>query len=70
MKKALKIDLSHDGIDSCHPGSSLWLAESAQKVGRMGKSVRMGLTYEADRVLRFYERGNAYVSGPARLLRT
>jgi 3-methyladenine DNA glycosylase Mpg len=29
--------------------------------------VRIGLTRAADRVLRFYERGNVYVSGPKRL---
>ena len=69
LTKALKIDLGHDGIDLCKPGSPLWLAESAQKAGRIGKSVRIGLTYEADRVLRFYERGSASVSGPRRLLR-
>ena len=69
LTKALKIDLRHDGIDLCNPGSSLWLAESGQKVGRIGKSVRIGLTYEADRVLRFYERRSASISGPRRLLR-
>ncbi len=69
LTKALKIDLSHDGIDLCNPSSSLWLAESAQKTGRIGKSVRIGLTYETDRLLRFYERGSASISGPRRLLR-
>ena len=68
LTKALNIDLSHDGVDLCSAGSSLWLAVSAQKAGRIGKSVRIGLTYEADRVLRFYERGSASVSGPRRLL--
>jgi DNA-3-methyladenine glycosylase len=29
--------------------------------------VRIGLSKEADRVLRFYERGNLFVSGPASL---
>jgi DNA-3-methyladenine glycosylase len=69
LTKALKIDLRHDGIDLCKTGSSLWLAESAQRTRRIGKSVRIGLTYEADRILRFYERGSIYVSGPRRLLR-
>jgi DNA-3-methyladenine glycosylase len=69
LTKALKIDLRHDGIDLCKTGSSLWLAESAQRARRIGKSVRIGLNYEADRILRFYERGSVYVSGPRRLLR-
>ena len=69
LTKALKIDLKHDGIDLCKPSSCLWLAETALKPGRIGKSVRIGLTHEADRVLRFYERGSASISGPRRLLR-
>lgn len=69
LTKALKIDLKHDGIDLCKAGSPLWLAESTQKVVRIGKSVRIGLTYEADRLLRFYERGSMYISGPRKLLR-
>jgi DNA-3-methyladenine glycosylase len=68
LTKALKIDLSHDGLDLCSTASSLWLAVSTQKAGRIGKSVRIGLTYEAERVLRFFERGSAYISGPKRLL--
>jgi len=34
----------------------------------IGKTVRIGITRAADRVLRFYERGNPFVSGPKRLL--
>lgn len=69
LAKALRIGLRQDGIDLCEPGSSLWLADSVQKAGRIGKSVRIGLTHEADRVLRFYERGSASISGPRKLLR-
>ncbi len=69
LTKALKIDLSHDGLDLCSASSSLWLAVSAQPTGRIGKSVRIGLTNEADRVLRFYERGSASISGPRKLLK-
>ena len=69
LTKALKVDLMHDGMDLCSASSSLWLAVSAQKTGRIGKSVRIGLTHEANRVLRFYERSSAYISGPRRLLR-
>ena len=31
--------------------------------GKIGKSVRIGITREADRVLRFYLRGSPFVSG-------
>lgn len=66
---ALKVDLRQDGLDLCSADSSLWLAASARKTGPIGKSVRIGLTHAADRLLRFYERGNEHVSGPKRLLK-
>jgi DNA-3-methyladenine glycosylase len=69
LTKALKVDLSCDGLDLCSASSSLWLAETTLKTGRIGKSVRIGLTHAAGRLLRFYERGNEYISGPKRLLR-
>jgi DNA-3-methyladenine glycosylase len=33
----------------------------------LGESVRIGLTREAHRVLRFFEAGSAFVSGPKKL---
>jgi DNA-3-methyladenine glycosylase len=69
LTKALKVDLSDDGLDLCSPDSSLWLAATASKSGPIGKSVRIGLTHGADRLLRFYERGNEHISGPKRLLK-
>jgi DNA-3-methyladenine glycosylase len=69
LTKALKVDLRDDGLDLCSPDSSLWLAASASKSGPIGKSVRIGLTQAADRLLRFYERGNEHISGPKRLLK-
>jgi DNA-3-methyladenine glycosylase len=35
----------------------------------IGETVRIGITRAADHVLRFYEAGNPFVSGPKRLLR-
>ncbi len=67
LTKALRVDLRHDGLDLCSASSSLWLAATTGKAGPIGKSVRIGLTHGADRVLRFYERGNEYISGPKRL---
>ena len=69
LTKALKVDLRDDGLDLCSPDSSLWLAATASKSGLIGKSVRIGLTQAADRLLRFYERGNEHISGPKRLLK-
>lgn len=66
LTQAMQIDLSQDGLDLCAAGP-LWLAASRRKTGAIGKSVRIGLTRNADRKLRFYERGNPYVSGPMRL---
>jgi DNA-3-methyladenine glycosylase len=65
---ALEIDLSHDGIDLCGKGP-LWLAAPVKPEHRVtiGQSTRIGLTKEAHRPLRFYERGNPSVSGPKRL---
>ena len=69
LTQALQVDLRQDGLDLCSASSSLWLAATARKTGPIGKSVRIGLTHAADRLLRFYERGNEYISGPKRLLR-
>jgi DNA-3-methyladenine glycosylase len=69
LTKAMKIDLNHNGLDLCSASSSLWLAATTRMTGPIGESVRIGLTRNANRLLRFYERGNQYVSGPKRLLR-
>ena len=66
VAQAMQINFSQDGLDMCSDGP-LWLASSRRKTGTVGKSVRIGLTRNADRKLRFYERGNPYVSGPKRL---
>ncbi len=68
LTRALQVDLREDGLDLCSASSSLWLSETERKTGRIGKSARIGLTRAADRLLRFYERGNQYISGPKRLL--
>jgi DNA-3-methyladenine glycosylase len=69
LAAALQIDRGHDGLDLCADGS-LWLGVSNLPCGVIGKSVRIGITRAANKLLRFYERGNPYVSGPKRLLHT
>jgi DNA-3-methyladenine glycosylase len=66
LTQAMQVDLRQDGLDLCAAGP-LWLATSGRKTGAVGNSVRIGLTRNVDRRLRFYELGNPYVSGPKRL---
>ncbi len=62
LAQALRIDRSLDGLDLCKKGP-LWLAADESEPGAVGKSVRIGITREADRVLRFYLRASPFVSG-------
>jgi DNA-3-methyladenine glycosylase len=62
LAEALGIDRSLDGLDLCRKGP-LWLAGDGQAPSEVGKSVRIGIAREADRVLRFYVRGSPFVSG-------
>lgn len=67
LAEAMAIDRSVDGVDLCVRGSPLWLADAVRAVGEIGTSVRIGISRETERPLRFYERGNRHVSGPPRL---
>jgi DNA-3-methyladenine glycosylase len=67
LAQALQIDRRHDGVDLC-ANEKLWLGTIDYPVARIGKSVRIGITRAADKLLRFFERGNPFVSGPKRLL--
>jgi DNA-3-methyladenine glycosylase len=73
LAAAFQINRSHDGIDLCAE-NKLWLGvlagEGAQSDAQrvIGETVRIGITRAADHVLRFYEPGNRFVSGPKRLL--
>lgn len=62
LAAALRIDGKLDGLDLCRKGP-LWLAYGDQEPGEIGQSIRIGITKDASRPLRFYLRGSPYVSG-------
>jgi DNA-3-methyladenine glycosylase len=75
LASALRIDRSLDGTDLCTPGP-LWLgtlthphhpAPEARLALLLGKSTRIGISLAAHRLLRFYQRGSPFVSGPQSL---
>ena len=63
LSAALEIDRRLDGIDLCREGP-LWLGSDDRATGEIGESKRIGITRAVDSLLRFYVRGNRYVSGP------
>jgi DNA-3-methyladenine glycosylase len=65
---ALQIDRRLDGIDLCRIGP-LWLGSDDQAQGEIGQSKRIGITRAADAPLRFYLRGNRFISGTRALNR-
>jgi DNA-3-methyladenine glycosylase len=62
LAQALRIDRSLDGLDLCQEGP-LWLARDDHAPGEIGESVRIGISRDAERTLRFYVRGSPFVSG-------
>jgi DNA-3-methyladenine glycosylase len=67
LAQALQIDRRHDGLDLCAPGT-LWLGAIDRPAGPIAKTIRIGITRAAGKLLRFVERGNPFVSGPKHLL--
>jgi DNA-3-methyladenine glycosylase len=67
LAQAMDIDKRLDGVDLCANGK-LWLGDSVRRVGKIGTSIRIGITRDVHRLHRFYERENPFVSGPKRLM--
>jgi len=62
LAAALQIDQRLDGVDLCADGP-LWLGTPVEKSANISRSVRIGITREVGRLLRFFEAGNPFVSG-------
>jgi DNA-3-methyladenine glycosylase len=68
LAQALGIDRRDDGRDLCSD-RRLWLASDGVPAKQLRCSVRIGISREARRKLRFFEADNSFVSGPRRLNR-
>jgi DNA-3-methyladenine glycosylase len=66
LAAALRVDLRLDGLDLCREGS-LWLGQGDQEPGEIRQSMRIGVTRDAERLLRFYLCASPFVSGPRSL---
>ena len=62
LAQAFEITLGLSDIDMTQEGP-LWLGRIDRPAGEIGVSVRIGITKEAERPLRFYECGSKFVSG-------
>lgn len=66
LAQAMEITMGLNDTDLTREGP-LWLGRIDRPAGEIGVSIRIGITKEADRPLRFYERGSKFVSGTKRL---
>ncbi len=64
LAAALQIDKRLDGVDLCADGP-LWLGTAVRETAPIRKTIRIGITREVGRLLRFYEAGSPFVSGPS-----
>ena len=66
LTAALRVDRWLDGLDLCREGP-LWLGRGDHEPGEIGQSIRIGISRDANRLLRFYLRDSPLVSGPRSL---
>jgi DNA-3-methyladenine glycosylase len=66
LAAALQVDRRLDGVDLCREGP-LWLSHDHHEPGEIGQSIRIGITRDADRLLRFFLLDNPFISGPRSL---
>jgi DNA-3-methyladenine glycosylase len=64
LAAALRVDRRLDGLDLCREGP-LWLGRGDRETGEIRQSVRIGITRDANRLLRFYLCDSPFVSGPS-----
>lgn len=64
LAASLQIDQRLDGVDLCANGP-LWLGTAVRETARISTTARIGITRETSRLLRFFEAGNPFVSGPS-----
>ena len=66
LAAALRVDRCLDGLDLCREGP-LWLGRDDHEPGDIRQSVRIGISRNMSRRLRFYAPDNPFVSGPRSL---
>ncbi|MBZ5644222.1 MAG: DNA-3-methyladenine glycosylase [Acidobacteriia bacterium] len=66
LAQAFRIDKRLDGLP-LWSSEKIWLGNAVRSAGPVGESVRIGINREVDRLYRFYERGNLFVSGPKKM---
>jgi DNA-3-methyladenine glycosylase len=63
LAAAFDIDERFDGVDLCANGP-LWLGSAVRATAHIRTALRIGITRDVDRPLRFLEAGSPFVSGP------
>lgn len=66
LAQALEVDKRFDGVDLCAKGP-IWLAAASRTAAAIGTSVRIGISKDAHRPLRFFVPGSPFVSGTRKL---
>jgi DNA-3-methyladenine glycosylase len=66
LAAALRVDCRLDGLDLCRD-SPLWLGRGDHEPVDIGQRIRIGISRDANRFLRFYLLHSPFVSGPRSL---